>query len=283
MIESQREIFALFGNPVAHSLSPTMHNTAFREMNIPGEYVPFCVENIEDAVRGVRGLNIRGVSVTIPFKTAVMAYLDETDDEALKVGAVNTIVNRGGRLTGHNTDWLGLILTLREAMEIKGKTFVVLGAGGTARAALFGVLREGGMPVIVNRTREKGEQLAKEWGCPFYPLEEIGKITAEVLINTTPVGMAPDTGRSPIPREVLTGYRWVMDVIYNPWKTKLLRDAEDSGCTVLPGLEMFVHQGAEQLKLWTGREPPRDLMRQVVRERLRDRGQGTGDRDKQKG
>jgi len=282
MIEPQREIFALFGNPVAHSLSPVMHNTAFRKMNIHGQYIPFCVKNLEDAVRGIRGLNIRGVSVTIPFKTTVIAYLDETDDEALKVGAVNTIVNEGGRLTGHNTDWQGIILTLRNAMEIEGKTFVILGAGGTARAALFGILRGGGRPVIVNRTREKGEQLAKEWGCPFYPLEETGKITAECLVNTTSVGMAPDTDRSPIPRELLTGYRWVMDVIYNPLKTKLLRDAEDSGCTVLSGLDMFVHQGAEQLKLWTGREPPRDLMRQVVQERLmaKDRGSGAGYIDK---
>jgi shikimate dehydrogenase len=264
MIEPQLEIFAIFGNPVAHSLSPAMHNAAFGEMNIHGRYIPFCVENIEDAVRGIRGLNIRGVSVTIPFKQTVMEYLDEIDDEALKIGAVNTIVNRGGRLTGHNTDWHGITLTLREAMAIEGKTFVILGAGGTARAALFGIMREGGSPVIVNRTREKGEQLGKEWGCPFYTLEEAGKITADCLINTTSVGMAPDSDRSPIPREFLAGYRCVMDVIYNPLKTKLLLDAEDTGCTVLSGLDMLVHQGAEQLKLWTGREPPRDLMREIV-------------------
>ncbi|OIP90168.1 MAG: shikimate dehydrogenase [Syntrophaceae bacterium CG2_30_49_12] len=282
MIEPQLEIFALFGNPVAHSLSPVMHNAALGKMNIHGRYIPFRVESIEDAVRGIRGLDIRGVSVTIPFKTAVMEYLDEIDDEALEIGAVNTIVNEGGRLTGHNTDWQGIIITLGKAMEIKGKTFVVLGAGGTARAALFGILRGGGRPVIVNRTREKGEQLAKEWGCPFYPLEERGKIAAEVLINTTSVGMAPDTGMSPIPPELLTSYRWVMDVIYNPVKTKLLRDAEDSGCITLSGLDMFVHQGAEQLKLWTGQEPPRDLMRQVVQERLiaKDRGSGAGYIDK---
>ena len=168
-----------------------MHNAALKEMGIEGNYSAFCVHDLGGAIQGMRGMNIRGASVTIPFKVAVMEYLDDIDDDALKIGAVNTIINNNGRLTGYNTDWLGLILTLQEAMTIKNKTFVIIGAGGTARAAAYGIMKEGGFPVIVNRTREKGKILSDKLNCPFYSLAEIGRIKADCLINTTPVGMYP--------------------------------------------------------------------------------------------
>ncbi len=271
-VRNPSEIFALFGNPVGHSLSPLMHNATFTEMKVDAHYVPFCVENLEDAVRGIRGFNIRGVSVTIPFKTAVMPYLDALDESSLEIGAVNTILNdSNGGLKGYNTDWLGLIRDLEESLEIRGKTFAILGAGGAARAAVFGLLREGGIPIIVNRTIEKGQEMAREFGCQFSPLSEIEKIKADCLINTTPVGMAPDREKSPLGRESLVNFRWVMDIIYNPLKTRLLRDAEEAGCSVLTGVGMFVHQGAEQIKIWTGREPPRAFMKGIVLERLKER------------
>ena len=122
-------VYALFGNPVAQSLSPLMHNAALKEMGLPGMYTPLCVRNLSLAVQGLRGLDIRGVSVTLPFKTEIMNYLDDVDDEALRIGAVNTLVNRDGRLTGHNTDWRGLIRSMKEQMEVKGKTVVILGCG----------------------------------------------------------------------------------------------------------------------------------------------------------
>ena len=272
MSENSSGIFALFGNPIGHSLSPLMHNATFKKMKIDAHYIPFCIKNLEDAVRGIRGLNIRGVSITIPFKTTVMPYLDEVDQSSLRIGAVNTILNDGkGKLKGYNTDWIGLIRDLEEFLEIRGKTFAILGAGGAARAAVFGLLKEGGFPVIVNRSIEKGEGMASEFGCPFYPLSEIEKIKADCLINTTPVGMAPDGEKSPLGRESIVNFRWVMDIIYNPLKTKLLRDAEEAGCTVLPGVGMFVHQGAEQIKIWTGMEPPRAFMKKIVLERLKER------------
>ncbi|MEA1935517.1 MAG: shikimate dehydrogenase [Thermodesulfobacteriota bacterium] len=263
------KIFALFGNPTGQSLSPLMHNAAYSKMEIDACYVSFCVENIENAVRGIRGLNICGVSVTIPFKTTVMEYLDEIDDSALKIGAVNTILNRNGRLTGHNTDWMGLTTALKESMEIEGKNFVILGAGGTARSAVYAILNEGGIPIILNRTIEKGKKLAAEFGCESYHIDDIEKIKADCLINTTPVGMTPDTGKSPVENNILTNFKCVMDVIYNPLRTKLLKNAEKAGCTVLSGLDMFVHQGAEQIKMWTGIEPPREFMRQIVLEKLK--------------
>ena len=263
------KIFALFGNPTGQSLSPLMHNAAYSKMEIDACYVSFCVENIENAVRGIRGLNICGVSVTIPFKTTVMEYLDEIDDSALKIGAVNTIVNEGGRLTGRNTDWSGLSIALKKSIKINKKTFAILGAGGAARAAVYAVLKEGGTPIILNRTIEKGKKLAGEFGCKFYHIDDIEKVKADCLINTTPVGMTPDTEKSLIESDILTHFSHVMDVIYNPLRTKLLRDAEGAGCTILSGLDMFVHQGAEQIKMWTGMEPPRKFMKQVVLERLK--------------
>jgi shikimate 5-dehydrogenase len=145
---------------------------------------------------------------------------------------------------------------------------VIIGSGGTARAAVYGIRKEGGYPIIVSRTAEKGRILSGRFDCPVYTLNEIAKIKADCLINTTPAGMYPDTDRSPVEAAVLAGYQYVMDVIYNPLQTRMLREAEKMGCHVFSGLDMFVHQGAEQIKLWTGKEPNRSLMKKIVWERL---------------
>jgi shikimate dehydrogenase len=213
-------------------------------------------------------MDIRGASVTIPYKVSVMECLDEIHENALKIGAVNTIVNNNGRLMGYNTDWLGLLLTLRQLMPVKDQTFVIIGAGGTARAAIYGIMKEGGLPIIVNRTIAKGKILSNKFHCPFYSLADLGKLKADCLINTTPVGMYPHTDQSPVEAPLLGGYKYVIDVIYSPLKTRLLRDAEGQGCRIVSGLDMFVHQGAQQIKLWTGKEPSRALMKKVVTERL---------------
>jgi shikimate dehydrogenase/3-dehydroquinate dehydratase type I len=262
--------FVLLGHPVRHSLSPLMHNKALEAMQIDGHYSAFCVNDLAAAIEGLRGMNIRGASVTIPFKTTVMEYLDEIDEDAAALGAVNTIVNDRGRLAGYNTDWLGLVRALEDRMDIAGKTIVIIGAGGTARAAVYGIKKQGGNPIIVNRTLDKARTLETIFDCPFYPLSSIGKIRAHALINTTSVGMYPQIHQSPVPAPVLVNYELVMDVIYNPWMTRLLRDAEARGVKTIPGLEMFVRQGAGQLKLWTGKEAPLALMRKTVRERLKN-------------
>ncbi len=260
----QLKNYVLLGNPVGQSLSPLMHNTALHDLGIGGCYNAFCVYDLAAAIKGIRGMDVRGASVTIPFKSAVMEYLDDISADALNIGAVNTIISSNGRLTGANTDWLGLLTALREAMTIKGKKFVIIGAGGTARAAVYGIKKEGGLPIIANRTAENGRLLAVKFSCRFYALNDIEKIEADCLINTTPVGMHPHINQSPVDSAVLGGYKFVMDVIYNPLETKLLRDARQRGCHVLSGLNMFVHQGAEQIKLWTGLEPNRALMKKVV-------------------
>lgn len=260
--------YVLLGNPVEQSLSPLMHETALRKIGIDEKYVAFCVQDISRAMEGIRGMNIRGASVTIPFKIAVMEYLDDIDEAALEIGAVNTIVNHNGRLVGYNTDWLGLILTLKKSMTIKNRTFVIVGAGGTARAAVYGILKEGGFPMIVNRTLKKAKILSEKMQCHFYPLSELGRIKADGLINTTSVGMYPQRGKSPVNASVFGGYKYVMDVIYNPLKTKLLADAEKRGCRIFSGVDMFVNQGAEQIRLWTGKEPPVALMKKTILEQL---------------
>ncbi len=268
MSNVQEDVYAVIGNPVSHSLSPLMHNVAYREMGLKARYVAFTVTDLEDAIRGARALGIKGLSVTIPHKVEVMKYLDEVDEEARRIGAVNTIINENGKLRGVNTDWLGIVRTLEDVMDISGQTFVVLGAGGTALAALYAVMKEGGLPVVVNRTAEKGRRLALAWGCPFYSFAELEALKTDCLINTTPVGMHPRTEASPLPAGWVHNFRWVMDVIYNPLSTRLLKDARAAGCGVLSGLDMFVHQGAEQIKLWTGLEPPRLIMREAVKNEL---------------
>jgi shikimate dehydrogenase len=258
-------VFALFGNPVAHSLSPLMHNAALQRMGIAASYCACRVEDLAEAIEKIKKLPLRGISVTIPFKQAVMPYLDEIDASAQEIGAVNTISHEAtGMLKGYNTDWIGMVRDLEDALQIKKKSFVILGAGGAARAAIFGIRQRGGMPVIVNRTPERGEKLAREFGVPFYPLAQVKTISADCLINTTPVGMTPDKKKSPLPKEAIGKFRWVMDCIYNPLKTQLLKDAEEAGCIVINGLGMFVHQGAEQIRIWTGKEPPIEIMREVV-------------------
>ncbi|MHB8907678.1 MAG: shikimate dehydrogenase [Syntrophales bacterium] len=264
--------FALFGDPVAQSLSPVMHEAAFARMGIAAVYAAHRVKDASEVVRRIREDGIRGASITIPFKETIMALLDKVDGNAGAIGAVNTIVNRGGRLSGYNTDAPGFARDLGEWMAIGGKTFIVLGAGGAARAAVFAIREAGGTPIVVNRTAERARTLAERFGCRWEPAEEIGRLTADCLINTTPLGMFPVTERTPVEERFLARFPRVMEMIYNPLTTRLLREAERAGCAVRTGVGMFVHQGAEQTRLWTGQEPPREEMRRVVMERLGNNG-----------
>lgn len=267
MKESIRQ-YALFGNPVGHSLSPLMINAAFGAMGIRARYEAHCVENLELSVRMIREKPLAGVSVTLPVKGAVMDFLDEVDEDARAIGAVNTIKNEGGRLRGSNTDWTGLTAAMQEQFPLEGKTVAVLGAGGAARAAVYGILREGGIPIVFNRSRDRAESLARWFGCGAQPLAHLGTVEAEVLINATPVGMRPLMDETPVDRRHLARFRWVVETIYNPLETRLLREARAAGCGVITGLSMFVRQGAEQIRIWTGLEPPVELMSRVVKTTL---------------
>jgi len=257
-------LFAVVGNPVSHSLSPVMHNGAFSAIGFNGMYLALERDDIKSAISGLKSLNFKGASITIPHKTTVIDFLDELDDTATRINAVNTIVNNGGRLVGHNTDCTGALRALSEGIDIKAKNVAIFGAGGAARAIGFGIKMQGAHPIIVNRSKQKGEQLSKELDAGFVPLSEVDKLDCDVLINTTPVGMTPHVDDMCVPYTVLDKDMVVMDIVYTPLKTKLLREAEQIGCTCIDGLSMFVYQGAEQFTLWTGRKAPVDIMRLAV-------------------
>ena len=263
--------FALFGDPIGHSLSPAMHRAAYASMGFTASYEAYRVADAGEIIPRMRSLGLDGASVTIPHKEGIAAHLDEVTADARMIGAVNTVVRQGDRFVGDNTDWLGLVQDLQEHVPIRGSTFAVLGAGGMARAAVFALLRQGGMPVIFNRTPERGAALVRDFHCPVRPLTALTDFLADVLINTTPVGMHPHTEQSPVAPESLPNFRFVIDAVYNPRETKLLREAAAAGCTPISGVGLFVRQGAEQIRIWTGREAPAAVMRQVVLAALPER------------
>ncbi|MEJ2658261.1 MAG: shikimate dehydrogenase [Desulfobacterales bacterium] len=263
-LNSDTMLFAVLGDPVSHSLGPLMHNIAFDETGYNGAYLAFRVKDIGKAVIGIKALGIKGASITIPHKLSVMDFLDELDDSAKKIGAANTLVNRDGVLTGYNSDGIGAVKALFEKTGIKDKNVIILGAGGAARAIGFSVIAEGGRVTIVNRTPAKGEELAKAVGADFRPISELNKIDCHILINTTPVGMLPDVDVMPVRKRDLDRSMVVMDIVYNPLKTRLLKAAEAIGCRVIDGVSMFVYQGAFQFELWTGIKAPVEVMRNAV-------------------
>jgi len=259
-IDGATRVYGLLGRPVAHSLSPAMHNAAFRELDLNAVYVAFPVTNLAQAVTGLRGLNIGGVSVTIPFKEEIIPLLDELDPQAACIGAVNTVVNREGRLLGHNTDWRGAAAALLPHTPITGEHVLLLGAGGAARAIAFAVKEKGGTFSLTDVDQARAMNLAREFGGEALAPDALANCPATVLINATPVGMAPAHEDIPIDPELLGSFRVVMDIVYKPLETRLLREAKARGCQVVDGLQMLIHQGAAQFELWTGRPAPREVM-----------------------
>lgn len=280
-ITGRTKVICIFGDPVGHSLSPVIHNAAFAALGIDMVYVPFHVASIpatelKAAVRAVKALNIHGLNVTIPHKEKVMQYLDEIDPHAKSVGAVNTVVNRGGRLVGYNTDGDGYLQGLKEQTGFapKGKNVVIIGAGGAARSILYSVLC--GKPksvIIANRTEKRAASLAREFGSMFDI--EIGTAGLEVnalkecaakahlVVNTTSIGLG-GLGELAFPVDALEDGAVVSDIVYSPLETAFLKRARARGLKTNDGLSMLVHQGAIGFKLWTGRKAPAQAMRQAA-------------------
>ena len=267
-IDAHTGLYAVFGDPVGHSLSPAMHNRAFKATGQNGVYVALRVQDIEAAVAAVRSLSIRGVSITVPHKTAVIPFLDHMDATARAIGAVNTIVNKDGQLYGYNTDAPAAVQALKDMVSLTGRKAAILGAGGAARAVGFGLAVEKVPIVVVNRTRSRGKELAERLGAGFEAIEAFKPTDGTILINTTPVGMWPHVDAVPIPPDHLRPGMMVMDIIYNPLESRLLREAAAKGCPTLNGIPMFVYQGAMQFKLWTEREAPLSVMMQSVTDAL---------------
>jgi len=267
-IDQHTDIYGVIGYPLGHSLSPTMHNAAFSAKGLNAAYLAFESESVEDALQGMRALGIKGMSVTIPHKSSVIPLLDQVDDLAERIGAVNTIVNEQGRLVGYNTDALGALKALEEKTEVFGKTCLILGAGGAARAIGY-ILKEHGVDLnLANRSHGRGEELADSLECAFIPLERVTDVQVDLLIQTTSVGMYPHDKESIVSSDALNPGMVVMDIVYNPIETKLLSIAKGRGCVTVNGLGMFIRQGAEQFRLWTGLEAPLKAMSSAVEREL---------------
>jgi len=251
-MENFKSVYGVIGNPVGHSLSPYMHNLAFEWECVKGVYHAFKVIDIEKAVQGMRGLGIKGFSVTIPHKETIMPYLDKISEDALKIGAVNTVINKDGYLYGDNTDWKGVLHSLRDNIEIKNKKVLVIGAGGAARGVSHAVNYDGGNLYITNRTEEKGLNIAKEFAGNFVKMDEIFSLNPDVVINSTSVGMYPNINKSPVNISDLKSVKLALDIVYNPVETKFLKEARQKGIKAVSGIGMFVYQGEAQFRMWTG-------------------------------
>ena len=266
MINAQTKLYGVIGNPVQHSLSPVIHNGAFKRLGWNAVYLAFEVKNVKEALRGIRGLGLKGVSITIPFKTEVIPFLDKVEGLAKKIGAVNTIVNRGGKLIGYNTDCDGALEALEEKVRLKEKKVVLLGAGGAGRAIGFGLKERNCQLIVANRSKKKGEGLSKELECDYLPISSLFRMTveeleADIMINATSLGMVPRERETPIPKKLLRKGMIVMDIVYEPLQTKLLREAKEKGCLAINGLEMLIRQGIAQFEIWTGRRPDLNQIR----------------------
>src|SRR5690554_6469684 len=279
MIQETIKLYALFGDPVGHSLSPFFQNEAFKTLGINAVYFPFTVkaEDLAGAVAAIRHLNMGGVNLTIPHKEAVIPLLDKVEGDAVLSGSVNTIVNRNGELTGYSTDGEGFLLSLQQeaGFDPRGKTCVLLGAGGAARAVAFRLAREGLAALyLVNRGAERAaalrEDLRKRLDFPAEyvasrPELEKAAAAADLVINATPVGMYPESHRMPaFPLEYCRSGCLVCDLVYRPLATMWLKKAGEMGLSVLGGLGMLIYQGMLSCQLWTGRMPEEEPLRAVV-------------------
>lgn len=281
MIDGRTDVYGIIGNPIRHSLSPMIHNGAFKRLGWNAVYLVFEIKNLEQALKGIRGLGVKGVSVTHPFKTDIMPFLDKIEGRAKKIGAVNTVVNRRGRLIGYNTDCEGGLEALEEKMNLKGKRVLLLGAGGAARAIGFGLKERDCQLIVVNRSRDRGEALSRELKCRFLPMSSLvrmkaGELEAHVVINATSVGMYPRDGDTPISKGLLREGMVVMDIVYEPLATRLLREAKEKGCLTINGLEMLVRQGVTQFEIWTGTRPDIAQIKKDLRRVLEKKPGRTG-------
>jgi len=283
MISGKTKVCGIIGDPIEHTMSPVMHNAAFRKLGLDYVYLPFHVrqEELGKAIDGMRALNIRGLNVTIPHKVSIIPLLDKLDSLAEKIGAINTIVNEDGVLTGYNTDATGFLQALLERrVRPEGKKVVILGAGGASRAISFILTERGANLFVLNRQLARAEDLAGRIAQVFsknVSAQELNEenlkmalARADILINATSVGMVPDVNETPVPAELLKPGLIVFDIVYNPIQTRLLKEAEAVGAKTIDGLEMLVWQGALAFEKWTGQKAPLDLMKREAMKALGD-------------
>ena len=274
IINGNTRLFGILGNPVEHSLSPAMHNAAFRARGVDAVYIPLATSELEAAFSGIKALPFTGVSVTVPHKVAIMPLLDGVDPVAQKIGAVNTLLFKqraDGRVqcTGVNTDWIGANRSLEEVIPLKGASVLLLGAGGSARALGFGLKEAGAQVFLHNRTEAKGQKLAEQLECTYLTADQMQDQRLDILINATTVGMLPLADAIPLDADLLSNFQVVMDIVYAPQETKLLKEAAHRGCATVAGSSMLLYQAVEQWRLWMEEDPPLEVMRAALLEGLK--------------
>ncbi len=255
-------VYGVIGDPIGHSLSPLLHNTAFQTSKVDAVFVPFLVRNLREFLGAMKGFGVAGLSVTIPHKETILRLLDECDPLAARIGAVNTVVVRGGRLYGYNTDYVGVLRSLQERLRLAGSRVLLFGAGGAARAAAFALAQAGSMVCISARRAERARELARAVGGAAVERAGLKTEFFDAIVNCTPVGMHP-CGGSPLESAELN-CRIVMDMVYRPRETELLRLARRKGVATISGVEMFLAQGIAQYEIWTGKRAPENAMRRAV-------------------
>ena len=280
-ISGKTELFGVIGDPIGHTLSPVMHNAAFKHLKLDFVFLAFEVKPVQlrNALLGMRSLGIRGLNVTMPHKNAVANFLDKLDPAANFIGSVNTILNNKGELVGFNTDGIGALEALKQNRVIlKGKKVLLLGAGGAAKAVAFHIVEEVEKLVILNRGAKKALDLAEVLGRKTgkdvvgaslsSDLVQKNLGDSDVLINSTSVGMYPNSDQTIVSPKWLRPTLTVMDIIYNPIETRLVKDAKAKGAQVVSGLEMLVYQGGASFEIWTGYSAPVSIMKESVLRRI---------------
>ena len=272
-VDAATKVYGVAGDPVGKSLSPVMMNTAFRRETVNAVYLALQTASVEDLVELIRQIPIQGVSITMPHKQAILPHLEHMDPLSKKIGAVNTILRaQDGKLYGFNTDVSGIVVPLEKRLPLKGAKVLVLGAGGSARAAVFGLRDKGADVFLLNRTPETAAKLAKQSGAKAIKREAVPKTSFDVILNATPVGMSGQNGASILAAEDLKT-KFVFDLVYNPIDTPLIRLARQQNIPVITGVEMFVQQGARQFEIWTGKPAPEEEMLRVVVHALRQQAE----------
>ena len=262
-ITRKTQIYSVIGDPIGHSLSPLLHNTAFHARNVDAVLVPFLVKSLRDFLGRIGSLGIQGFAITIPHKETILRHLDHCDPLAARIGAVNTVVVRSeGRLYGYNTDYIGVLRSLESRIRLAESRILLFGAGGAARAAAFALAQAGSIVGLCSRRPERSHALAQAVGGQVVEREQLGREYFDAIVNCTPVGMHPHGG-SPLTKDEIN-CEIVMDMVYRPRETEFLRIARKKGIVTISGVEMFLAQGAAQYEIWTGARAPESSMRRVI-------------------
>ena len=273
-IDADTQVYGVIADPIGHSLSPMIHNAMFQHLGLNSVYIPFQVsrEDLDQFMSDVVELGIKGLSITIPHKEAIIPRITKVDEAVSGIGAANTIVFDGDKLLGYNTDYRAAMDSLEASIgtaaagkSLEGKVALLLGAGGVAKAIAFGLKRRGAKVVIASRTAARSQKLAKQFACKAIDWSNRHTVKADVLVNGTPVGMHPNVDESPYDKHYLRPSVIVFDTVYNPESTLLVKEARRKSCTVITGVDMFVRQAALQFQLFTGQDAPMELMRDQLK------------------